>query len=498
MTVQNKVHEGGHFQKYLKNTPWYLLSSITTKAMGFLLIPLFTNYLSPEEFGTLSTLEALGRILPIFISLYLDASFNRYYYEEKNVSSSRVSLLFSTHFWFIVPWGIVICIASIFSSPLLMKDVPEVHIWPILAVVFTQLLNQLALMVTMVWNANLLAKRLAIFQMIMSFLSVGITIYLLVLKDVNWESRIYALAIVAFIQFLTLLYIATIKGWLSFCFDFKILKRSLKFSLPLMPNVIAGWIAMFSDRIILAHFGKLDEVGLYSVAAQFAMLIYVVNDALTKVQGPLSMSGLTSGRAEAKQKMSSFITGYFAVISLCYFSLILFSRELTYYSMSVQFHDAFYLIPILCFVYVLSGFYRVFTIIISFHKATWIISVAAFIQAAINISLNFLLIPKLGMYGAAWSTLLSMLGYTFFIYYSSQKIDSLNIEYQKLMKIALVLAIFTSISLIFDFNFTVGFYLLLYKVLIFTVFITVLLNLESSEYIKKILANKLKRSNIKA
>lgn len=488
MTQGKEIHHGNHLNKYLKNTPWYLLSSLTTKAMGFFLIPLFTHYLTPEEFGTLSTLEALGRVLPIFISLYLDSAFNRYYFEEKKISSSRVTRLFSTHFWFIVPWGVFVSIITILASPKLVSDLPNVAILPIVVVVFTQLFNQLALMVTMIWNANLLAKKLAIFQIIMSFLSVAITVYLLVIQDSNWESRIYALGIISVIQFSILLYIAVSKNWLKFSFELDILKRSLKFSLPLLPNIAAGWIAMFSDRLILAHYGRLDEVGLYSIAAQVAMLMYIVNDALTKVQGPIAMSGLVSDKEEAKKKMSTFLTGYLLLVSVVYFGIFTFSKELLYYFTSSAYHDAYFIVSILAFAYVASGVYRIFINIISFHKATWLISLGAFVQAVVNIILNFTFIPTFGMYAAGFSTLMSTLAYTYWIYRHSQKLDRIPVDFVSITNNFILLFVFCSFIFLINTEFTVGLALWSIKITVFIVFFICILMLRQSQKLRDILA----------
>ena len=486
MTSRKKIHEGKHLNKYLMHTPWYLLSSLTTKAMGFLLIPLFTHYLSPQEYGTLSTVESIGRLLPIFIALYLDSAFNRFYFKEKEVSQERVSSLYSTHFWFILFWGGGVCIATIAISPLLFSDLPDVDTLPIVVMVITQLLNQLAVMVTMVWNANLLAKKLAIFQVAMSLVGVVLTWYLLVFESEGWESRLYALGIVSVVQVSILIYIAIKSSWIKLEFQLNVLKRSLKYSIPLLPNLAAGWIAVSSDRLIMAYYGQLDQVGLYSIAAQIAMLMYVFNDAITKVQNPIAMSGLTSDKVEAKKNMANFLIGYFTLMSIIYILLVLFSRELLYYFTEKSFHSAYQIVIIIGVIYFCSGIYRVFTNVISYHGAMWNISIAAIIQASINIGLNFVLIPIFGMYAAAFSTVVSMLAYTIWIFYRSQQLDKIVIDYKSILKIITLLCVFVSASLIIDTYLKVGGALLLIKLILFLIFISVLYSFKSSQGLRNL------------
>ena len=73
--------------------------------MGFLLLPIYTNYFSKAEIGFLSTYESLGRMIVFLISLYLDAAFIRFFYKEKADKHQNIPLFFSTHFWFVVVWG---------------------------------------------------------------------------------------------------------------------------------------------------------------------------------------------------------------------------------------------------------------------------------------------------------------------------------------------------------------------------------------------------------
>ena len=83
---------------YMENVPWFLISSILTKLFGFILLPIYTQSFSKEELGSLYIYESLGRVVVIFISLYLDAAFLRYYYREKPKGKSELRVLFSTIF----------------------------------------------------------------------------------------------------------------------------------------------------------------------------------------------------------------------------------------------------------------------------------------------------------------------------------------------------------------------------------------------------------------
>ena len=402
-----KLNNKYNFQEYSKNVPWYLISSIFTKGMHFFLLPIYTRYLTTEDYGVLANLESYSKLLPIFLSLYLDSAFSRFYFKEKK-SKYRIRLMFSSHYWFLLLWGIISSIVLIIFSSNRLINMLGISIFPIVIIVFTSLLNQLSVLVSLIWRAEILAKRIAIFQICTSLIGFFVSLYLLINWNMNWQSRILGTCFMSVVQFLILTYFALKNKWISFQFSKNIIKRSLIFSIPLIPNIAAGWIAGFSDRIIMTFYGRLGEAGIYSVAASFTMLLYILNDAVTQVQGPLSLSGLTKNKKDAKTEMQNFLIVFVGTMSVFYLGLSLFSREILIISTDNQYHIAHKLISILGPIYIFSGVYRIFTVLITFHGMTWWISVAAIFQALINIILNLIFIPVFGMYAAAYSTLISM------------------------------------------------------------------------------------------
>ena len=437
MKDSNQIHEGPQSGKYLKNVPWYILGSISTKAIAFFLLPVFTKYLTPEDFGVLANLESFGRLIPVVLSLYLDSAFGRYYFQERE-SILRVRRLYSTHFWFILIWGGCASLVLLAATHNVLNSLLGVTVLPIIIIIFTSLFSQLALMVMAMWRANLMSKNISILQISTSLLSVGITLYLLVYENYGWQARIYGIAGMTSMQFALLLIYVVKKRMIDFTFDIAMLKRSLLFSIPLIPNLAAGWIAGFSDRIVLTYYGYLADTGLYSIAFQFAFILYILNDSITQVQGPIAFSGLTYDSEVAKKQTSIFLTIFLWIIFFFYLAITLFSKYLLEEFTSQEFHTAYVLVPILSIIYILSGVYRIFTNIILFHGRTWIISFGAIIQAILNILLNILFIPKFGMYAAAWSSVLSMAFYTIWIFLWAQSIDRIKIESKTISTIILL------------------------------------------------------------
>jgi len=429
LTTEEAIHHGSQIKKVFKHGVWYFAASLLTKTSSFFLLPVYTRYLSPTDYGILGNLQAVGLLLPILLSLYLDAAFGRYYYLERTASPERVKRLYSTHFWFVCLWGSIVVILSLIVSAFTLAPLAQVPFFPyMLLVIIPPLFSQLAVMGSLVFRANLKAKEISIIRLANFVASITLTLVLLVHFRWGVLARLCGAALGPLMNFVVFTTIAVRNSWLEFAFDKAMLRRSLVYSLPLIPNVAGAWITRASDKFILTYYGGLSDVGLYSLAAQIAYFLYVVNDAMTQVQGHIGMSALTEDTRTGKQQISEFLSFYVWGILLFYLILTFFSKEVLYFLTDERFHSAYKVVGIISFQYVLSGIYRIFTTIISFHNKMWIISCGAILSALGDLVMNLALIPHFGQLGAAGSTVLSMAIYTGWIVYWAQKIDPVPVN----------------------------------------------------------------------
>ena len=93
------IHTGSHAKKIASKGSIYLFSSIATKSIAILLMPIYTRYLSPADYGIINSLSTISRLMPIFISLCLDSAYRRFYFEF-NKKDENLSKYVSTFFWF--------------------------------------------------------------------------------------------------------------------------------------------------------------------------------------------------------------------------------------------------------------------------------------------------------------------------------------------------------------------------------------------------------------
>jgi len=282
---------------------------------------------------------------------------------------------------------------------------------------------------SLIFRANLKAREISIIRIVNFVSSITLTLVLLVHFEMGVLARLWGAALGPLMNFVVFTFIAVRNSWLKFTFDWSMLRRSLAYAFPLIPNVAGGWITRASDKFILTYYGELADVGLYSMAAQIAYIMYIVNDAMTQVQGPIGMSALTEDIRTGKLKISSFLSFYTYGVLGFYLIMTFFSKEILYALTTERFHTAYKIVGIIAFQYVLSGVYRIFAVIISFHGKTWVISSGAILSALGDLVMNLSLIPIWGQWGAAGSTVLSVAVYTGWIVYWAQKTDPIPIDF---------------------------------------------------------------------
>jgi O-antigen/teichoic acid export membrane protein len=217
------------------------------------------------------------------------------------------------------------------------------------------------------------------------------------------------------ISLITLFTIYGMRGCLSYGWSGKKFKAALYYAAPLIPHVLSMSILNFADRFLLGVYSTTAEVGLYTLAYNLGFAMYVVTVAIYMAWGPFFFKAVNDGEEQYRKvhdyagkavAISAAIAIFGATISGD-FVAILFSEE---------YHPAASIVPLIIDGYLLFSLSSMFSHSILYKKKTHYISLISVIAAVVNIMLNIWLIPKYGMAGAAWATIISFGLQTWAIY----------------------------------------------------------------------------------
>lgn len=463
-------------KQLIKNTAIVSIGKICTQLITFLLLPLYTYILSTKEYGIVDLLNTLvGLLLPI-LTLQMEQAIFRFlldkrenYEEEKKIITVTMKFMLAQTIIYLAIFAIV--------SHWVHNDYKYFLALNLVATMCSNLLLQISR--GLGDNAKYAMG---------SFLSGAVTVVLNVLFIVVFKWGAYgmlfatmlgnmACALYIFISMKIYKYIS----WHN-KLDKKLLKEMLKYSIPLVPNMISWWIVSASDRTIITGFLGIAVNGIYSAANKFSGVVSTLYSVFNLTWTESAAINIDSeDKDEFFSKILDFTIRFFGSVCLGIVALMPFIFPIL---INEKFSDAYYQIPILMLA-------TMFNILVSFlgsiyvaKKKTKEIAKTSIFAAIINIVVNVGLIKFIGLYAASISTVVAY--FSMFVY---RIIDSR--KYVKLKVSKSLVITFAIISLITF----IGYYLrntkLSMVLALIVIIYAILINRHSMKYLINIVKKKL-------
>lgn len=405
-------------QKLVKNTSIYTIGAILPKAAGFFLIPIYSRYLTPADYGITSSMAVLSMIAGILFTLGTERSLNRLYFDFDSAEYKRDFLGTISISIFVISFCILVLMFIMHSY--VGNIYKSIAFFPFYALaISTAFINVLATVPTMYFRITEQAKKYVAISISRFVISTGLILLFIVVLKQGALGKLRAALIAALIFFPILLTINI--RIINFKFDLNILKNSLKFSLPMIPVMLSAWILNMSDRIFIERYFTLSDVGLYSMGYNIAGLTLLITSSFFMAYSPYYYQvANTADEYSAKNKLNKsnhiFLLG---LISIC-FVVAFFSKEVVYFLLDSRYHNAYKVTPIISLAYIVNQANGLVHLFIYQYKKTQVVMCIILFAAGLNIGLNFALIPVYGVYGAAFATLLSFL-FQFIVGYNYSK-----------------------------------------------------------------------------
>lgn len=372
-------------------------------AVSFLLLPLFTAWLSPRDYGTLALLLLFSSFAKILFRLGLDAGFFRVHYDQPGPREQR-RLAGSVALFSTAAGTALFLLAVAFSGPLarlLSADEPPPPLYVVLAAgdvwLGTFCFVPLALL-RIEGRPGLFSA----FSALRHATNVGLKVYLLMqghgvlgvlLADVI-STALFALALSP-----------TLLRGTAPAFDWPLVREALGFGLPKVPHGLMVQAQNLLDRRILEAFVSRAELGIYHVGYTLGTTVKFALSAFEPAWQPFLYEQVK--KAGAPQLVARVVTYVFAAFLFCGTGLAVFGRELVVLMTDARYHGAAAIVPVVALAYVLHGAFLLGSVGIGITKSARYYPLVTAVSAAVNVGANLLLIPRFGPLGAAWATVAS-------------------------------------------------------------------------------------------
>lgn len=393
----------------LANSFYYTFSSFLVKAFGFFLLPVYTAYLSPGDYGITNLVHSFLSVATFLVSFSLYAAIPRFFVEYKE-DQEKVKSLFGSIIIFTFIMGLIfLCVSILFSKVIVRFLFTGIPFYPyVLIALITLLFQSLHTIHENVLKAIQKGKYLASLSVIVFLLQTGITIVFVVILKLGPVGVLLSQAIISFLYSIFMVSDLRKRNLLSFSFNWKLLKRALSYSIPIIPHNLSTSIAAFVSKIFINNSASLASVGLYGIAMQFGSLIDLFQTSVNKAFSPWFFNVLHEGKGKSDIDQMEFAKILLSLYSVIYLGIGLFSQEAILLMTHSRYTLAWKVVPILVVAFSVKSIYYFYVNILFYHQeAARKIFYASLTGSFLDISLAAILIPRFGMYGAALSFLIA-------------------------------------------------------------------------------------------
>jgi len=425
------------FKTFFKNSFVYTIGNILTRGINIILLPIYTRYLTPVQYGIIDLFSIIASIISLTVALEISQAIARYY-QDVETEAEKTEYTSTAFLFTIFMYLIYIFVSLIFIDRLtvwILDDINKKNIFMLATFAiatsgifyFTQ--NQLK------WQIQ--PKDSVIVSILNAFVIAIVTLYCLILKHYQIESIFIGQIVGNIVAAIVGIYFA--KESYKIIFIYRYLKNMLHYSFPLIFSSISVFISLYIDRIMIKEFLDFNELGIYGVAYRFASVVGILMIGFQQSLTPLIFKHY---REEDTPRKISKIFNIFIILSLMiYLGSILFSKEIVELLTTSNYYRSSKFVSFLVLVILISNIY-IFFPGLNIVKKTKSLALLNFFGAIVNTILNYYLVRIYGLFGIVYATLAGLFLVLIVRVVWSNKYYPIPYEWKK------IIIVFASISLI--------------------------------------------------
>ena len=401
----------------------YGIGGALSKASSIILLPFYTFYFSPEEYGVLELLTIIITLSSIMGLLQLESSLSRFFYEYKTEERKQLIItlfLFSGLLSFIITiilWvfgnsiNILIfdTLAYISAYNISLLSLPLFCMNSLLIVIirFTEKKQIFIQSQGLLFLANLITPVVLVY-----FYDFGISSFF-------WGQFFGLLLAVIFITLSS-------KNDFGKTFSIKFIGPSLKYSLPLIPGVASGWINSYGSRFLMISFLSFKEIGIYAAAIKIASVFQLIGSAF-RMTWPQFFWKTFKKEANHKQIFRNVHHWLSLIISVLIIFFTIFVGDVISLVLTEDYNQAAIYIPMISFSFLIQSFLlQIVGVGPAIKYKTKYNSYSFILGTVLNLLGLVIFLPKIGLIAVPLSFLLSSLVSYFALWYFSELLYPIN------------------------------------------------------------------------
>jgi O-antigen/teichoic acid export membrane protein len=409
----------------------YLVGATVARGAKFLLIPIYVRTLTGAEVGVIVVLEAVMIALTRLFGMALGQSVKRYYHDFKNEKDADA---FVASIWWLgtavaLVIGLVLSLVTYQWGHLFSRQILPFYLS--LAVLAAVLKSNFGIPLERYIVRGEPVKH-STFSVLQFLTTVALTLYLVIGRDMGVAGVLWAEIISSLLW--NPIAMRSMHAWPIPSWPREQMRKAVRYSLPALPHALFTWGITFSDRIILERLLPLTQVALYGIGYQLASAVPTMSLALVNAWIPRFFKN--AGEKDGLESFNRIFTIQMAVIVGVAMGVFVFGADIIRILATSAYLPAVPVLRVVAVGLIFHGAYQALLLPLFYKERTRWVSIATGTALTINITANLLLIPRIGIMGAAWATVLAYVGTTIIVWAAARHAYEIRLQFGRLAVIA--------------------------------------------------------------
>lgn len=402
--------------KLIKQSFLYVVIDGINKAVPFLILPIISKSLTPEDFGVATNYNVFVQIASVFIYSAALSSVSVNYFKQDKVE-------FSKYVSGIVFVGTIALLILTILSLILQDEIKKSFNLP-LSFVLLGLMEPYLFMFTsintVIWRCEEEILNFGKLQISQTLLSGMLTLILVIGLGFGWKGKVEGHLISIIIYGIFSACFLYKKGFFYFSITKSNIKPVLTFTIPLIPHALSFWLKGGVDKLLLSNLVGLSANGLYSVALTMGMIASTFMNSFSNAYTPYLYKNLAEIQNEnnkkrwnqLQQNIIKIILLIVIMVAVCYLAayfIIIFLYD-------EAFHSSTVFLPFVFLSEFFRGIYLIYVGFLYYASYTKILGATTFTLSCLQILFSYVLIKQVGSMGVVYSSLIISVFTALFIY----------------------------------------------------------------------------------
>ncbi len=415
--VNKEVALGSNYQKFAKDVSIIGSAKVLIALKGIVFLPLLTKTLGAKDYGIWSQVSVLASLAVGLVGLGLPFAMTRFLpamTSKEEIQDDFWSVFCTVFLAAAVLSLVIIANASFIADAFFEGETSIVRITGIIILV-----ESLDGVLLSFYRSFRQMIRHSFFTIASAYFQLGLIAYL-VLSGHGILGIIVAVLVIKVFLFIVLFILIQAQVGIRRPHFFRI-REYLHFGLPTTPGNVFAFVVGSSDKYVIAYFLGSASVGIYSAGYVLGSIPFMLAAVLGFVLPPALSKSYDEGNLGEVKKHLSYSLKYYLAVTIPFFfgSIVLSKPVLSLFSTPEMANDGYFVIPIVALGILFYGAYAVVGQILVVTKKTKIIGLIWIIAGVVNLGLNIVVVPFLGIVGAALTTLFAyLLAFIMGSYYS--------------------------------------------------------------------------------